>query len=164
MITVLAGCTAAPLPAPTPTAVFMSEEEAFAAAEETYEAYIDALNQVDFATPATFEPVYALLSGTASESTRTAFSEFHAKHVRMTGATRYDSFTRVSADLVRGTVNVDVCVDVSEVDVLDASGTSIVSADRPPRQPMRLSFVAQPDQRTSTISEISSSEGFTCAP
>ena len=44
-VVALTGCLgSAPDPTPTPTAVFTSEEEAFAAAEETYRAYIDAVN------------------------------------------------------------------------------------------------------------------------
>src|SRR5688500_5990965 len=54
----LAGCAGDPEPAET-THGFASEEEAFAAAEETYRAYVDALNQVDLSDPETFEPVLA---------------------------------------------------------------------------------------------------------
>ena len=55
----LAGCTTPEPtdPTPTPTSAFASEEEAFAAAEATYRAYVDALNEVDLSDPETFEPV-----------------------------------------------------------------------------------------------------------
>ena len=53
-----------PEPAPSPSGpVFANEEEAFAAAEETYRAYVDALNQVDLSDPETFEAVYAWTTG-----------------------------------------------------------------------------------------------------
>ncbi len=50
--------------------MFASEEEAFAAAEETYRAYVDALNQVDLSDPETFEAVYAWTTGDANADER----------------------------------------------------------------------------------------------
>jgi ABC-type oligopeptide transport system substrate-binding subunit len=44
-------CAPDPAPTPSPTG-FASQEEAFAAAEATYRAYVDALNAVDLADPA----------------------------------------------------------------------------------------------------------------
>ena len=41
--TTVSACTPEPAPTPTPTG-FASEDEAFRAAEETYRAYVDALN------------------------------------------------------------------------------------------------------------------------
>ncbi len=161
-VALLVGCTPDPVPTPTPTAAFASEEEAFAAAEATYRAYNDALNQVDFAKPKTFEPVYSLLSETAADSTRKAFSEFHAEGIRTAGATHYDSFIGVSADPRNGVINADVCTDVSDVEVTNASGTSIVSVDRPPRQSISVRFVAGPGGDSLTISELESSEGDRC--
>ena len=49
----MSGCAADPSVEPTPTPTFANEDEAFAAAEATYRAYVDALNQVDLADPAT---------------------------------------------------------------------------------------------------------------
>ncbi len=62
--TTVSACTPEPAPTPTPTG-FASEDEAFRAAEETYRAYVDALNAVDLADPATFEPVFAWTTGDA---------------------------------------------------------------------------------------------------
>ncbi|QNA92892.1 MULTISPECIES: hypothetical protein [unclassified Microbacterium] len=162
VVLLLAGC--APDPAPTPTPAFASEEEAFAAAEATYRAYTDALNDVDYADPETFEPVYLLLSDTAAKSTRLAFSEFHAKGITSTGDTRFYLFSGVSADLAQGVIDANVCVDVSRVAVVDATGASIVSAERPPQQPMGVTFVAHSKADNLTISALHASEEFTCAP
>ena len=65
VMSALVGCGTPTDPA-EPTPVFTSEEQAFAAAEETYRAYVDALNQVDLSDPATFEPVFALTTGEAN--------------------------------------------------------------------------------------------------
>ena len=63
------GCQPEPTPSPSGP-VFANEEEAFAAAEETYRAYVDALNQVDLSDPQTFEAVYAWTTGEANASER----------------------------------------------------------------------------------------------
>lgn len=164
-LVLLTGCTAdlKPSPSPTPTPLFASKKDAFAAAEATYRAYNDALNLVDFADPHTFEAVFALLSADASASTRKAFSEFHAEQVRSVGETTFDSFAGTSADLFRGKVDANVCVDVSGVDVLDESGASIVSPERPARQPMRVRFLARSGEPRMTITDIYPSDEFTCA-
>ncbi len=67
------GCQPDPAPSPTGPA-FATEEEAFAAAEETYRAYVDALNQVDLSDPETFEAVYAWTTGDANASERKTLS------------------------------------------------------------------------------------------
>ncbi|MCB8044373.1 hypothetical protein JM654_09380 [Microbacterium oxydans] len=67
-VMVLAGCTPSPAPTPTPTAVFASEEEAFAAAEETFTEYVLALNEIDTSDPTTFERLFELSSGECRES------------------------------------------------------------------------------------------------
>jgi hypothetical protein len=158
----LVGCAPDPSPSPTPTPAFASEEEAFAAAEATYRAYNEALNQVDFADTDTFEDVYAQLSGSAAESTREAFSQFHADHLRSIGTTRFDSFRPLSADLATGKVDANVCSDVSDVEVLDASGASVVSEDRPSRQPLDVTFATRSDAASITISKLEAAEAFTC--
>ena len=54
---------------------FATEEEAFAAAEETYREYVDALNQVDLSDPETFEAVYAWTTGDANAKERERSSQ-----------------------------------------------------------------------------------------
>ncbi|MDJ1115180.1 hypothetical protein [Microbacterium dauci] len=138
----LAGCAPSPAPTPTPTG-FASEEEAFAAAEATYRAYVDALNEVDLADPATFEPVYALTSGELNDLDRKSFSEMHASGTLVSGRTEVLSIegSQVSDD----SITLDVCTDVSDVHVVDADGNSLVSDDRKDLQSTRVS-VAQVDE------------------
>ena len=70
-ILLLAGCAPTPPgPSPEPSVVFMTDDEAFAAAEATYRAYVDALNQVDLSDPDTFEAVYAWTTGEANANAR----------------------------------------------------------------------------------------------
>lgn len=156
------GCTAAPQPSPTPTAAFASEEEAFAAAEETYRAYIEALNAVDIADSASLERVYSLLDESAAASTRKSFSELRADGLRVTGPTKYDSFVGATTDPRKGHVSANVCLDVSNVEVLDATGTSVVSPNRPDHQPMSIGFEAQDGTGSLRITSLQSAEEYPC--
>ncbi len=127
----LAGCgPSAPAPTPTPTG-FASEAEAFAAAEATYRAYVDALNQVDLSDPSTFEEVYRWTTGDANAAIRTSLSSMAAEGWTVVG----DSTVALVEPAPLGNaenaaVVLAVCVDVSGVDVVDASGVSQVQADR----------------------------------
>ncbi|MFB8386022.1 hypothetical protein ACFC3F_02660 [Microbacterium sp. NPDC055910] len=135
----LGGCATSPHPAEPPPA-FSSEAEAFAAAEETYRAYVDALNQVDLSDPATFEAVYAWTTGEANANERRSFSEMHAAGLTVSGISRYDAFNPVSFAASEGVVIVELCMDVSDVDLLDQSQTSVVPGSRPDLQPAVVTF------------------------
>ncbi|HYP72590.1 MAG TPA: hypothetical protein VEP72_00770 [Microbacterium sp.] len=125
-------CTPEPAPTPTPTG-FASEEEAFAAAEATYRAYVDALNQVDLSNPATFEPVFELTSGDASNAIRKELSQMHADGWSVSGGTEVD-LVQPSSEWPADTVTLAVCADVGSVKLVDASGQSTIGEDRPPIQ------------------------------
>jgi len=137
----LAGCSPAPEPTPTPTAAFASEEEAFAAAEETYRDYTSALNQVDISNPDTFEPLFDLTSGDFEAADRETFSELHAADYELTGETRVASFRGVSSDKALQEITAIVCVDVSQSGVVDQSGQSKTAPDRPDMNALRVTFV-----------------------
>ncbi len=126
----LAGCTTPP-PTPTPTPAFASDEEAFAAAEATYRAYVDALNQVDLSDPETFEAVYDLTTGEANADDRKTLTAFHADGVSLTGASVITFLEPVNDAAGTDDVRLAVCLDVSTVDLLDEQGRSIVDPNRP---------------------------------
>lgn len=151
------GCQ--PEPAPTPTApTFASEEEAFAAAEETYRAYVDALNEVDLSDPETFEPVYAWTTGDANSEARQTFSRMHADGWSVTGES---VATVVQPRSWGGThpdkLEVAICLDVSSLTLVDSAGQSVVSPDRPDRQSMLVSM--ESSETTETGWSISDFEG-----
>ncbi|SBS73992.1 conserved exported hypothetical protein [uncultured Microbacterium sp.] len=132
------GCMPEPEPTPSPTG-FASEEEAFAAAEETYRAYVDALNQVDLSDPETFEPVYALTTGEALNTEKTSLTSMHANDWTVSGN------TLVGGLFVGGTRNSPtavVCLDVTEVEVRDAEGVSQVAPERRDRYALDVRFTA----------------------
>jgi hypothetical protein len=125
---VLGGCVGqAPAPSPTPTG-FADEAEAFAAAEETYRAYVDALNAVDLSDPATFEDVYAWTTGELNAADRDSFSTWHAEGYRISGAGVVRALTGLTASPEAARLR--SCYDVSGIQIVDAKGQSVVAADR----------------------------------
>ncbi|MDD7962427.1 hypothetical protein [Microbacterium thalli] len=131
-----AGCSD-PAPAASPTAPprtaapteTASDEAVFREAEAAYRAYVDALNAVDLADPATFEPVFALTTGELAESDQQGLVKYHAEGTRVSGASRIQSMLPLRRTTSES-VQLAVCLDVSGVTVRDAAGNSLVSPDR----------------------------------
>lgn len=136
----VAGCAPAPQPTPAPTPLFTSEADAFAAAEATYRAYNDALNAVDPADPETFENTYRFTGGAFQASDKKNFTEMHADHLRIEGESVVLRFVPRSTDL-RDYITAVVCIDVSEVDVIDSNGVSVVNDTRPDTYAIEARFV-----------------------
>lgn len=163
-ISVLAACAPTPEPTPTPTALFASDEEAFAAAEETYEAYLDALNGVDLTAPESFEAVYDWTTGSASASIRESLSKLHAEGFQMTGDTVLQSVTPVSANTATGEISMRLCADVSDTDIVDTEGNSVVAGDRADVQALAVSFTPAGTRTGLTISSSTGDETLSCSP
>lgn len=157
LVLTLAGCTTPESPEPTPTPGFSSEEEAFAAAEATYRAYVDALNQVDLSDPETFEAVYELTTGEANGGERRSLTTMHADGWSVAGETVIRSIELNSVSTDPDAVTLDVCSDVSAVEVRDANGASVVAADRPPVQASQVTLIPRPASWQSLV--ISAIEG-----
>lgn len=167
IVALLTACTPEPQPAPTPTPTstgFASEADAFAAAEETYRAYVDALNQVDLSDPATFEAVYAWTTGDLNASDKKNFTQWSAEGYEITGEAAVSRVAPVAFVSGRvGEVALEACYDIHEVDVLDRSGASIVSAERPAIQALRILMVESAATPTAlTISTIESAQDLSC--
>ncbi|MGR6741927.1 hypothetical protein ACU6RU_07830 [Microbacterium sp. F1-18] len=127
----LAPTTAAPSPTDSAAA-------AYAAAEATYRAYVDALNAVDLSDPTTFEPVYALTTGEVQEADRRNLTRYNTENVAMSGAS---VITSVDYDDMDGSLH--ACLDVSSVDLTAADGTSLVDPQRRAIQSLVISFADQ---------------------
>jgi len=164
LVGVLVGCTPTPAPSVEPTPAFSSEAEAFAAAEETYRAYVDALNQVDLSDPATFEEVYAWTTGEANAGARRSFTEMAAEGWSVSGDSRFDHFSPIEYDeeKILSVVTADVCLDVTLVDVLDSNGVSQVPAERVDRQPATLTFARQDTLTGLVIASSEATDAATC--
>ena len=156
--TMTSGCLAQPAPEPTPA--FSSEKEAFAAAEATYRAYVDALNEVDLSDPATFEGVYAWTTGDANAGARESFSQMHADGWTVAGETRVQLAEPRSWSAEDELIQLDICLDVSAVTLLNSGGISVVETDRRDVQSMAAQMTYAPDSATGLrISLINGREG-----
>ncbi|MEV5071819.1 hypothetical protein MRBLMI12_003467 [Microbacterium sp. LMI12-1-1.1] len=165
LVLALAGCSTPESPEPTPTPAFSSEAEVFAAAEATYRAYVDALNQVDLSDPETFEAVYELTTGEANSGARETFSQMHADRWVVDGPTVVDLLEPSQTQPTSGYVEIDVCLDVSQVTLVDSDGESVVASDRRDVQSMRVALEPSPTNPTGfAISRIDGREdGPACA-
>lgn len=157
----LSACAPTPAPTPTPTPAFSSEEEAFAAAEATYRAYNDALNQVDLSDPETFGATYAFSSGGFRASDKENFSEMHAKGYAIEGDAVVTKFIGTGVNRLRDRINATICVDVSDVLVLDEFGASVVNPDRPDVYAIEATFVVDSDRPL--IDQAARTEDDACA-
>lgn len=138
----LAGCAPTPAPTPTPTAAFASEEEAFAAAEEAFDAYVRALNEVDTSDPATFETLFDLSSGSVEKADRENFSTMRAEGKVIEGDARVLAFTGLRSDAPYDEVAATLCLDVSQVTILNSDGSSAVNPTRPDVYALEVTFLA----------------------
>lgn len=155
----VAGCAAAPEPEPTPSG-FASEEELFAAAEETLEGYIEALDAADYQDPEALEPVYAWLTGEALATSREDLTELAASGYTKSGTSVITLVQPAELAPAEADASVDACIDVSRVDIVDASGASVVAEDRPDVQSVRVAFTGTDATRTGlAIEQISGREG-----
>lgn len=129
---ILAGCApSGPEPTPTSTAAFASEEEAFAAAEEVYRAYNDAVNEeragIPDANPERF------LTGDALESYYEGQEQLRNQGITVKGETVVVELVREEVELKGSSADVTAtaCRDVSDVRGVDLSGIDITPPDRP---------------------------------
>lgn len=130
------GCTPEPAPSPSPTG-FASEEEAFAAAEATYRAYVDAVNARNSGDTSAEAPT-GFLSGAALQAELDSEREFANLGIRLDGPMELSEFelTDVSPSTLSGTV----CLDVSQARVVDKDGNDVTPVDRPDRLGLVVKF------------------------
>lgn len=126
--TMATGCL--PQPAPEPTPAFSSEKEAFAAAEATYRAYVDAVNARRENERAEPDPA-SFLSASALEAHIETQQEFDQNGVHLTGDTSILGISEESADLESGEISITVCLDSSDTHLVDENGNDVTPTDRP---------------------------------
>lgn len=130
ILAALVGCVPQSTPEPTPTPLFASEAEAFAAAEDVYRAYNDALN-VRLGGGVASDP-HSFLTGLALEADIDAQNLFQSSGVRAVGTTALSSFRGLEASIetANPVIVAHVCIDVSQLRVVDANGRDVTPADR----------------------------------
>jgi hypothetical protein len=144
LVAALTACApaAGPTPSPTPT-WFASEKEAFAAAEETYRAYIDetnsALTAESEADPSRF------LSGQALTDEQAAQDALADSNRKLVGALQIKSFQAES--WTRDQVQAFVCVQLDGMRVQTLDGKDVTPASRSTTNLLELRLTGGQDLR-----------------
>ncbi len=141
----LSACSPTPEPSPTPTAAFASEEEAFAAAEETYRAYNDAVNRQRDGDESVDPLDY--LTGEMLDSEIASIRELEASGITLEGDTKIMSFTGTEAQTDHDVAAVDalVCLDITNARAIDATGVDVTAVGRSDVYGISVTFTGNPD-------------------
>lgn len=126
----IVGCTPQSAPSPSPStsaSAFSSDDEAFAAAEATYRAYVDATNarRVD---PTSLPDPNDFLSGQALESSLATQEAFEEKGIRLEGRTIIRSVSPIN--FLTQSATIHVCFDNSGTRLVDNAGMDVTPVDR----------------------------------
>lgn len=159
MLGMLSACTPDPEPTPTKTTLFASEEEAFAAAEETYREYMAVYTSLDVSDPRAYETTQPYVTGPYAAADREGLSRLYADNLTRTGESVVVSFRGVEFN-APDEVIARTCDDVSETDILDSSGKSVVSPERRDKYALDLTFTVK--NGTLRIQEAQAVEDSTC--
>jgi hypothetical protein len=150
-VTTMSACAPEPQPSPAPTPAFASEEEAFAAAEEVYRAYIDAVNAENRGEPDASPQDF--LTGTILDADVASRRELEASGVRIEGSTEILNFHGTAADIetVVPQLVAAVCLDISKSRAIDASGQDVTAVGRSDVYGISVTFIG--DEHSLLISE-----------
>lgn len=150
-LALLSGCSAPqgqPKRSPSSTAhpLFVSEDDALAAAIESYGAYQLAEEAIFKQGGLHPERIEAFAVRDALTDALDGFERFRKDRLRLTGASSFaiSKIQHFAADdsQLTDVVGVYLCLDVSRVDVVDEAGVSQVESDRSDRQSFEVSFDA----------------------
>lgn len=145
---VLVGCVptttpASTAPKPSATPVFATEAEALAAATKAYAAYVRVSDEILADGGKNPERIEQVASGEALDGALAGYTDFRQQGLHSVGESKIDhvSLQKFAPESVSGKelVSIYACLDVEGVDVRDQSGTSVVSPQRPSRQPFQVS-------------------------
>lgn len=146
----LSGCTGdAPAPAPSPSAdaaepIFASDEEALAAAESGYSSHLALVDQLTASGGTDVVGLDEVATPSYAAGLEDSLQRLHESGTRTQGETRFDSAGLIERFDSEGavTVNVYLCLDVSNVRVLDAAGQDVTPTERQDRAPVQVEFVS----------------------
>ncbi len=155
------GCspTPSPPPTPTPTPLFATEEEAFAAAEDVYREYNEAVNAERRGAPDANPRDY--LVGLALESDTDARNILASRGLTIEGDGVVADFTKEEIRL--GTsprLVAEACLDVGSTHVINDQGSDVTPPDRSSRVALRITMLAN-DGRW-LVAESTAREGGAC--
>ncbi|WP_243064165.1 hypothetical protein [Humibacter sp. RRB41] len=131
----LAACTT-PSPSPTPTKraahtpLFASDAEALDAATKAYAAYLKVSDQISHDGGKNPERIKPYATGEALQLVLKSAAQFAAAGAHSVGSTKYRKVRLQNPGSDGLHVAIYTCEDVSEVDVVNSGGESLVESDR----------------------------------
>lgn len=136
----LTGCSPRPALTASPSAatdapIFASDDEALAAATEAYAAYLEASNQISNEGGEGADRIGAFVTNALSPSEVEGLAAFQGANAHTVGSTSFNVFSMQSAEYANAehtSVSLYVCEDVTNVEVVDSNGMSLVSPTRMP--------------------------------
>lgn len=149
VVLAIAGCTPAkspvlPAPVPSTTPLFASDEEALAAAEEAYGAYLAVSDLIISEGGANPERLLEVATPEVLAQELGSYQRLKELGWHSVGSTTLASVSLQSFDQDPeagfATVVVYACVDIAQVDMVDTSGASVVSPSRVDVNPFQTSF------------------------
>ena len=144
------GCTPEPAkphtPAPSSTPLFASDEEALAAAEEAYAAYLAVSDQISAEGGLYPERIDAHVVPELRDQARKSLEAFRERNLHTAGLSSFDS-TRLQGvsypEAGGAKVTIYACLDIGSVRLISESGSDVTPADRVDRLPLQVSFVSE---------------------
>lgn len=134
-LAMLSGCVPAAThtstPTPEATPLFATDDEALAAATKAYAAYLKMSDTILSDGGAHPERLNNVATGDALVQLKKDLAPFVNQKLHTTGRTTFDSMKLQSRS--DDSIAAYVCEDVTDIDVLDASGKSLVKDTRDPR-------------------------------
>ncbi|MCU1423609.1 MAG: hypothetical protein JWN36_3260 [Microbacteriaceae bacterium] len=145
-VLVLTGCvgsdpTVTPAPTPTSTPLFASDAEALKAAEAAYKRYTDVTVSLltdggDYKTE-----LPKVVTGALLKADLKTFDAARSAGLKASGSVTYRNFRIETIEAASDEpVRAYVCEDVSQFRLVDSSGNSVVSKDRPDTATYELAF------------------------
>jgi predicted small lipoprotein YifL len=166
----LSGCgTGDPIPTlpPTPstTPVFASEEEALAAAEDAYAAYLEMSALIASDGGESPERIAPYVTANRLEEELSGFESYRELGIRAEGAPtfdvielqRYDELSPAGAEVV-----IYVCWDAANVRVLNSEGTDVTPSDREVHDVLEVVLIAENSGSPLVIDSDTSWQSSTC--
>jgi len=155
----LSGClppqpALAPTAEPTSTPIFASDEEALAAAEAAYGAYVKAVD-VALSTLDSAD-VGRVSQGQALSTVENSVTSYRAEGKRLTGTSKIDMtvLTRSSSSDAPLGPQIYSCLDITGTDVVDSNGRSVVPAARRLRVPVVVDTIVRSTDQSLIVENV----------
>jgi hypothetical protein len=151
VVLILTGCAPEGPPAPTignaasDAPPFGNESDALSSARATYESYLRVTDQIISDGGSSPERLDEFVADDLAATEKEGFQDFADHSMRSVGSSQLAAFSLQSYDPKASPERSPIvvayaCVDISEVDVVNANGRSVVAAGRPNKSAFEVEF------------------------